>query len=77
VDKGGAKPQGDGEEPMTLLSVALVDSRENITSRFSAWGSFSAASPFLAFNLRDSRFHEFLDERDGQWLVRGEVNGSL
>jgi hypothetical protein len=35
------------------------------------------ASPFLAFNLRDSLFHQFLDESERQWLVRGEVNGSL
>jgi hypothetical protein len=32
-----------------------------------------ATLPILSFNRRDSRFHEFLDERDGQWLVRGEV----
>src|SRR5215470_7261219 len=32
-------------------------------------------STFLRSNLRDSRFHDFLNEADRQWLVQREVDG--
>src|SRR5262249_45702176 len=31
----------------------------------------------LTFVLRDPRFHDSLDKRQGQWLVRGELHGPL
>jgi hypothetical protein len=35
------------------------------------------AALLLGFNLRDSRLHQFPDERRRHWLVGGEVNGSF
>src|SRR5712692_1749851 len=39
------------------------------------YNSIHLISPFLAFVLRDPRFHQFLDKCSRQWLVRGEVDG--
>ena len=33
------------------------------------------SAPFLAFDLRDPRLHQFLNKCSRQWLVRGEVDG--
>jgi len=33
------------------------------------------SAPFLAFVLRDSRLHQFLNKCSRQWLIRGELDG--
>src|SRR3989441_12278234 len=33
------------------------------------------SAPFLAFDLRDPRLHQFLNKCSRQWLVRGGVDG--
>ncbi len=42
-------------------------------TQVSIWATGSA--PFLAFDLRHPRLHQFLNKRSRQWLVRGEVDG--
>ena len=53
---------------MAMGAVNRVRSHERVSRA-------SRSAPFLAFDLRDPRLHQFLNKCSRQWLVRGEVDG--